>query len=104
MPAASGSKGVTENKEENVSYYFTRIYQELRTKQIYAKTLTAFESKSKIKAMSPRHLPRFRLRQQLFGNKDFSTKTRLRNIFKTTNIEVLIKAILESPYKLLQKP
>ena len=59
-----------------------------RAKQIYAQTLTVSESTFKIKVM----------------HTGFCTKTRLCNIFKTTNTKTLIKAISESPYMLLQKP
>ena len=54
-----------------------------KTKQIYAKILTALEIVFEIKAMLPWI---FCLRQQLFS--------RLRNIFKTANTNTLIKAIL----------
>ena len=44
---------------------------------------------------------KFCFRQQLFGFKKFSMKTRLRDISKTTNDTDLTKPILESLYKLL---
>ena len=72
-----------------------------RTKHIYAKTLTVSESTFKIKAKPPWKLFEISLHQQLFANKDFCTKMRLCNIFKTTNTKKLIKAILESLYKVL---
>ena len=75
-----------------------------KTKQIYAKTLTVLESTFKMRAKLPWMLFEIWLCQQLFAKKDFCTKTRLCNIFKTTNIKTLIKFILESPYKLLQIP
>ena len=68
-----------------------------RTKQIYAKAITVCESTFKIKAMSAWTLFEFCLRQQLFPNKNFCTKTRLCNIFKTKNTKTFIKTILESP-------
>ena len=45
---------------------------------------------------------KFCLRQQLLENKDICTKMSSCNIFKTANTKMLITAILESPYKLLQ--
>ena len=44
---------------------------------------------------------KFRLHQQLFAFKTFCMETRLHNISKTTNNADLIKAILESSYKVL---
>ena len=41
---------------------------------------------------------KFCLRHQLFTLKDFCMEKRLSNIFKTTNITKLIKAILKSSY------
>ena len=76
----------------------------IRTKQIYAKTLTVSEIAFKMKVMSTWTLFELCLRQQLFANKDFFTKMRLCNIFKTKNTEALIKAISESPNKHLQMP
>ena len=39
-----------------------------------------------------------------YCKQDFCTKTRLCNIFKNTEAKTLIKAILKSPYKVLQTP
>ena len=72
-----------------------------RTKQIYPKTLKVSESEFN---MTLGHFSNFCLRQQLFANKDFYTKTSLCNVFKTKNTKTLIKAISESHNKLLQMP
>ena len=71
-----------------------------RTKQIYAKTLTVSESAFKMKVMSPWTLFELLLTSAVI------CKQRLlhENIFKTKNTETLIKAISESPNKLLQIP
>ena len=71
-----------------------------RTKQIYAKTLTVSESAFKMKVMSPWTLFELLLTSAVI------CKQRLlhENIFKTKNTETLIKAISESPKKLLQTP
>ena len=50
------------------------------------------------------YFSKFCLLQQLLANRDFCTKTRLFNIFKTTKTKTLIKAILESLYKFLKIP
>ena len=68
-----------------------------RTKQIYAKTLTVSEATFKIKTILA--LLEMYLRQQSKLQKLQKT-----TIFKTTNAKTVIKAILESPYKLLQTP
>ena len=73
-----------------------------RTKQIYAKTLAVSESAFKMKVMSAWIL--FELLQQLSAKKKTCMKTRLCNIFKTTNTKTLIKTISESPKKRLQTP
>ena len=44
----------------------------------------------------------FCLPQQLFAFKEFCMEKRLSNIFKTTNITKLTKAILKSSYGVLQ--
>ena len=74
-----------------------------KTKHIYAKTFTVFESTLKKHCHIGQFL-KFYLRQQLFAKKDFYAKSRLCYIFKTTDTEIWIKAILESPDKLLQMP
>ena len=65
-----------------------------KTKQIYAKALIVPESTLTVKAMLP----------WIFANGYFCTKTKLCNIFRTTDTKMLIKAILERYYKLLQIP
>ena len=75
----------------------------LRTKQIYAKTLTIPESTFKIKTMLLWTLFETLLTSAV-TNKGVSTKTRLSNIFKTTNAKTLIKAILDSSFEFLQTP
>ena len=52
-------------------------------------TLTVRKSTFEIKAMLAQIHMRFCLPQQLFANKGFCTKTRLSNIFKTTNTKTL---------------
>ena len=65
----------------NIQHFFIS-----KAKQIYAKSLTTFRNIFKIKAVLPC------LRQELFANKDFCTKTILSNIFKTTNTKKLIRS------------
>ena len=45
---------------------------------------------------------KFHLRQQLFALKEFCMENRLSDIFKTTNVTKLTKAILKSSYRILQ--
>ena len=45
----------------------------------------------------------FFLHQQIFPMDDFCTKTKLSNIFKTTNSMTLTKTILENEYKFHEK-
>ena len=75
-----------------------------RNKQVHVKTSTVSESTFEIKICHLGHSSKFNLRQHLFANIGFCTKTRLCNIFKTTNTKTLIKAILESFYTILQTP
>ena len=78
----------------------------VRTIENQAKLILDSEITFKIKVRSP-HLEQFcelRLRQQLFAFKEFCMEMRLSNIFKTTNISKLIKAILENSHRVLQDP
>ena len=56
----------------------------------------------KINVKSARAVFIFCLGQQLFAFKEFCMKERLYNIFKTTNITKLTKAILKSSCRVLQ--
>ena len=67
-----------------------------RAKQICAKPLTASQSEFKIKARQLGQFSEFSYVSSYLQKKNFCTKTRLSNIFKT-----LIKTILESLYKVL---
>ena len=81
-----------------------KLFSVSRTRQIDAETLTVSESTFKNKGNIT--LNTFRnvayvssyLRTKIFARK------RDCNIFKTANTKTLIKAILESPYKPLNKP
>ena len=73
-----------------------------RTNQIYAKAITVCESTYEINPMSAWTLFELLRSQQLLPNKDFSTKTRLYNIFKTKNTKTFIKVIVEGLYKVIQ--
>ena len=46
---------------------------------------------------------KFCLHQKLFVNKDYYVNTSLFNIFKTVNAMMLLKTILENPYKVIKK-
>ena len=75
-----------------------------KTEPIYATTLTVLYSTFKMKGILPRILFGILLTSAVIRKQRFCTKTRLRNIFKTTNTKKLIKTILESPNKILQMP
>ena len=74
------------------------------TKQIYAKALTVHESTFKVKAMLPWISFEILLASAVICKRIFLHKNETCNIFKTTNTKMLIKAILERSYKLLQIP
>ena len=71
------------------------------TRCIFTKLLAEPESSTNIRVRSNSTFFVILL-QQLFVNKDFCMKTRLCSIFKTANVIMLTKTILESPYELLQ--
>ena len=58
--------------------------------------------KIKVRLVCP--FSKLRVRQQLLAFKGFCMEKRLSNIFKTTNVTKLTKAILKSSYRVLQEP
>ena len=74
-----------------------------RPQQIYAKTLTISENAFKMKVMSAWTLFELLLTSGLTCKQRLLQETRLCNIFRDTNTKTLIKAISESPNKLLQR-
>ena len=67
-----------------------------KTKQIYTKILTVSENRFHF-------LTLLELYVSSYLQTDFCTKTRLYNIFKTTNAKSLVKTNLESPFKALER-
>ena len=75
-----------------------------RTKQIYAITLTASESTFKLSAISPWELFEILLTSAVICNEMFLHRNEIAQYLQNYKYhqDVIIKAILENPYKLLQ--
>ena len=74
-----------------------------RTKQIYAITLTVSESTFKLSAISPWELFEILLTSAVICNERFLHRNKIAQYLQNYKYQdVIIKAILENPYKLLQ--
>ena len=74
-----------------------------RTKQIYAITLTVSESTFKLSAISPWELFEILLTSAVICNERFLHRNEIAQCLQNYKYQdVIIKAILENPYKLLQ--